>query len=296
MVLYPIVGTLDTDVAVAAREGTFVLGIRDHLPTGALGLMLVGLFAALASTVDTHLNWGASYWTNDIYDRWWCQRRKGLKADPKRLVWVARLSNIFILIVALAVMTQLGSIGAAWKMSLLLGAGMGVPLLLRWVWHRQTAWGELAPIATSFIVAPALLAWLPGDNNDANRLLIMTIFATAASVCATLLSKPIDPDHLDRFYKQVRPPGFWGPVARRCDDNPNQSRRAFSSAILATTAASLSVFALIVGLGSLVIGAPGPSWGIPRWIWISGCLVVGISLVPVWIRFATRATPSVSNS
>ncbi len=64
MILYPADSAVTGEAATAAREGIFVLGVRDHLPTGALGLMLVGLLAALASTVDTHLNWGSSYWTN----------------------------------------------------------------------------------------------------------------------------------------------------------------------------------------------------------------------------------------
>ena len=81
MVLYPATGEI-TGAAVAEREATFVLGIRDHLPPGALGLMLIGMLAALASTVDTHLNWGAGYWTNDLYDRLYCQRIRGHKADP----------------------------------------------------------------------------------------------------------------------------------------------------------------------------------------------------------------------
>ncbi len=113
MVLYPATGEI-TGAAVAEREATFVLGIRDHLPPGALGLMLVGMLAALASTVDTHLNWGAGYWTNDLYDRLYCQRIRGHKADPRRLVWIARLSNIVILVIALAIMSRLGSIQEAW--------------------------------------------------------------------------------------------------------------------------------------------------------------------------------------
>lgn len=84
MILYPATGPVVEAADVAARESVFVLGVRDFLPTGALGLMMVGLLAALASTVDTHLNWGASYWTNDIYDRLYCQRIKKEPADPKK--------------------------------------------------------------------------------------------------------------------------------------------------------------------------------------------------------------------
>ena len=38
-----------------------------ELPVGLKGLLVTAMLAALASTVDTHLNWGSSYWTNDLY-------------------------------------------------------------------------------------------------------------------------------------------------------------------------------------------------------------------------------------
>src|SRR5690606_16931948 len=97
-----------------SREILFATGINELLPPGIRGLMMVGLLAALASTVDTHLNWGASYWSNDIYDRLLSQH--WLKREPKNheLVIVARLANILILAISLAIMANLGSIQTAW--------------------------------------------------------------------------------------------------------------------------------------------------------------------------------------
>jgi Na+/proline symporter len=109
--------------------------------------------------VDTHLNWGAAYWTHDLYERFVCQAWRGRTPSGPELVWVARLSNLAILAAALAIMTQLSSIQTAWQASLLLGAGMGVPLVLRWLWWRMTAWGEIGAIAASSVLAPLLL-WL----------------------------------------------------------------------------------------------------------------------------------------
>ena len=278
MVLYPALDPVDTEAAVAARESLFVVGIKDHLPTGALGIMLVGLFAALASTVDTHLNWGAGYWTNDLYDRLWCQRIKQREPDKKELVWVARLANILILAVALFVMFNLSSIQTAWKTSLLLGAGMGVPLLLRWVWHRQTAAGELVPIVLSMILAPVLLSTMPSDDQDALRLCIMTLTTTAASVAASLFSSPVDRERLKSFYEQVQPPGFWGEVG-----DASVSRRALFRALVATFAASGSVFGLIVGLGHPALGLFEP-------IAIAGGLAFGVGLIPVWWRYGMKNT------
>ena len=72
------------------REAAFVEGFKRLLPPGLLGLMLTGMLAALASTVDTHLNWGSSYWTNDIYKRFLSKRLFNREPGERELVWIAR--------------------------------------------------------------------------------------------------------------------------------------------------------------------------------------------------------------
>ncbi|MHC4990199.1 MAG: sodium:solute symporter family transporter, partial [Planctomycetota bacterium] len=66
LILFPPAAGLPAELLNADREATYVRGMTDLLPAGALGLLLTGMLAALASTVDTHLNWGSSYLTNDI--------------------------------------------------------------------------------------------------------------------------------------------------------------------------------------------------------------------------------------
>ncbi len=198
----PLPGSID----VAAREWTFIQGIDELLPVGLKGLMLVGMLAALASTVDTHLNWGASYWTNDVYRRFICQ--SWLKRVPSNLelVWVARGSNLLILGIALCILPWLSSIQMAWQVSLLLGAGMGVLLVLRWIWWRITAWGELACIATSIVMAPLLLWGLP--DQEELRLLIMGIGSAMIGIGISLFTGPEDHDRLETFYRRAQPRGF----------------------------------------------------------------------------------------
>ena len=151
LLVFPPDPGLSASAVQAEREATYVRGMVELLPPGVLGLMLTGMLAALASTVDTHLNWGASYWTNDIYKRFVCQL--WLKTEPsgRSLVWVARGANLLVLGIALAIMTQLTSINQAWQTSLLLGAGMGVVLILRWVWWRTNAWAEIAALLVSLV-------------------------------------------------------------------------------------------------------------------------------------------------
>jgi Na+/proline symporter len=281
LVIFPPDPTEPLATLRAGREASFVQGIGVLLPAGARGLMLTAMLAALASTIDTHLNWGASYWTNDIYKRIVCEAWRGRAPDPRTLVWVARGANLVVLVLALAVMTRLSSIERAWRIALLLGAGMGPCLVLRWLWWRVSAWGEIACLAVSLVAAGPLLVLVPGE---AARLLAMAGLATAAGVAASLWT-PEDPGHLATFFRRVRPPGWWGPIARACGVDPAAQVRQLWRGLAAVAAAALSIFALLVGLGTWLCHAPAPTWWPLRaGAWSASLVLVGVALVPVWVR------------
>jgi len=282
LVLFPAEpGSVNAGVA-AEREVTFVRGMAELLPTGVRGAMLAAMLAALASTIDTHVNWGASYWSNDLYGRFYCSWR-GRRPGPRALVRVARLSSALILAVALTVMTQLASIQAAWHASLLLGAGMGVPLVLRWVWWRVTAWGELSAILASLLLAPLLL-WL--TDHEALRLLAIAIASTTAAI-ATSLAGPAEPrGRLLAFYNQVRPPGFWGPIAREAGDTAGDGPHRLVRALAATALSALCLFCALTGLGSWLVEGTPPSWLPHGSTWIALLLTVAATVAPLAWRFA----------
>lgn len=201
MLLYPLdSGTTDA-AAVAAREAIYVTGIADLMPAGLRGLLLTGMLAALASTLDSHLNWGASYFTNDLYKRLYCETLRGREPSERVLVRVARLSNAVILVLVIALLVRLESVQHAWTTTLLLGAGMGVPLLLRWFWWRVTAAGELSAICVGSVLAPLLLYRVDGE---AIRILAMTAVSTAVVVgIAFAGARQPGPAPLG-FYRRVR--------------------------------------------------------------------------------------------
>ena len=224
LVIYPFTPeTASGDQFVAARELLFVMGIDDLLPIGIRGLILTGLLAALASTIDTHLNWGASYWSNDVYNRLICNH--WLKREPKNreLVLVARLSSVIILIIALIIMANLGSIQTTWFLSFLFGAGMGSVLVMRWLWERINLHSELAAMAISLVLAPIFLVatnagWI--RDEEWIRLSLMALFSTVAAVTVTYFTPRTDVKVLKAFYKRVNPVGFWRKTAALVDGNP----------------------------------------------------------------------------
>lgn len=289
LVLFPPAAGLAPDAGAlqADREAAYVRGMAELLPPGVKGLMVTGMLAALASTVDTHLNWGASYWTNDVYKRFVCQLWLRREPGGRSLVWVARGSNVLLVGIALAIMTRLTSIQAAWQTSLLLGAGMGVVLILRWIWWRMNAWAEIAAVLASLVAAPLLMLFV-GDDRHALRLLLAAAFATAAALAAVRIAGPEDRDRLAAFYRRVRPAGFWGPVARDAGADEDDGPRRLWRALAATGSCGLSIFCLLVGIGSWIADGPAPRWFPFDGAWRGGLIAAGVALTPLWYRLGYR--------
>jgi len=281
LILYPadgFVGMADAPEQFrVAREAAFAQGIKDFLPPGLRGLMLTGMLAALASTVDTHLNWGASYWTNDLYKRTLMEGILKRKPSSGELVLVARLSIVLILGIALGIMANLDSIQTAWHLSLLFGSGLGVVLILRWLWYRINLWSEVAAFVVSIILAPVLLIACP-EMSDQMRLLVMVAVSTFLILVVTLVTPAENPQTLMNFYKKVRPMGFWKPIAKSCGEEPQEALLKLKASSRSLLYCLLSLFLLLIGMGKLMLG-----WGDdPKvLLWIS-FIVVGIVLVPVW--------------
>ncbi len=283
LVLYPFTpAEMGAEGFTAGREALFVQGIEDLLPPGVRGLMLVGLLAALASTVDTHLNWGASYWSNDVYGGVVAPHILKRKPKDRELVLVARLSNVLILTIAMIIMANLGSIQTAWFISLLFGAGMGSVLVLRWLWERINLYSELTAMGVSLITAPLLLFYLGTDpEREWIRLGIMALATTSAAILVTFITPATDDATLKRFYHRVRPFGFWRHAASLNGVAAHVSRRALGTRLFAVAVTAVSLFSLLVGVGRLMFPPPDGN-SLISWI----CLALGLLLVPVWLRIA----------
>ena len=285
LVIYPFTPeTASGDQFVAARELLFVMGIDDLLPIGIRGLMLTGLLAALASTIDTHLNWGASYWSNDVYNRLICNH--WLKREPKNreLVLVARLSSVIILIIALIIMANLGSIQTTWFISLLFGAGIGSVLVMRWLWERINLHSELAAMAISLVLAPILLVatnagWI--RDEEWIRLSLMALFSTVAAVTVTYFTPRTDVKVLKAFYKRVNPVGFWRKTAALVDGDPRKPLNDFIGEAKTTLLTALSLFLMLIGAGKLLIRPPTESIFLP---WL--CIALSLFLIRFWWKNA----------
>jgi len=189
------------------REMAYPLLMKLLLPAGLLGLAFTSLMAAFMSTVDTHLNWGASYMTNDIYLRF-----INKNADQKTLIRFGRIMVFVILIIAILVSSQIDSIQDAWKFFINAASGLGIAHLIRWFWWRANAYTELSAMLAA-LFATILAGYLKPENAGVHYesfvLLGITSFSFITAVIVTLCTKPVNNIQLQKFIDKTKPIGFW---------------------------------------------------------------------------------------
>lgn len=189
------------------REMAYPLLMKLLLPAGLLGLAFTSLMAAFMSTVDTHLNWGASYLVNDIYLRFSKEEK-----SQKSLIRFSRIMVFLILIIAIIVSSQIDSIQNAWKFFITAASGLGVAHLIRWFWWRANAYTEIAAMVSA-LVATIFVTYIKPEDASADfetyALLGVTLFNIIGCITVTLLTPPVDNQHLEKFINRTNPIGFW---------------------------------------------------------------------------------------
>ncbi len=227
---------------LADPEEGYVRVMLARLPAGMLGLMIASFLAAFMSTIDTHLNWGASYLTHDVYRRF-----VRPDASEARLVGVARLSVCALAALGALTTLAMDSIAGAWMFLASISAGSGLIILLRWIWWRINAWSEIAVMSASLVVTNALLFWF--DVKFPFSLAIVVAISVPFALGVTFLTRPEPMETLRRFHARVRPPGFWAPVA-----STTAPPRQFL--VARVVAGTLGVYAWLLAFGWLVLGRP----------------------------------------
>jgi len=231
---------------LADPEEGYVRVMLDVLPTGVLGLLLASLLAAFMSTIDTQLNWGASYLTHDVYTRF-----INPDASEARKVLVARLSVIGLAAIGALATLSMDSVAEAWKLLATISAGTGLILLLRWLWWRINAWSEIAVMTASLVFANFVDVFT--DLAFPFSLVVVVFLSLPVAFLVTWLTPPESSDVLQRFYERVRPAGAWAPVAEAAGLplKPLGWRPWFEVA-----AATLGIYATIAGTGWMLFGDP----------------------------------------
>jgi SSS family solute:Na+ symporter len=263
--------------------------MAELLPVGLRGLMVASLLAAFMSTIDTQLNWGASYLVNDLYKRF--IRRE---APPRHYVNVSRVAMLLLIVLGALTAWNMDSIAGAWIYLMVLTAGAGFVGLLRWYWWRVNAWSEISALTSSLVIANANLVfialhwlgllsdrglerveWFYSSELYTVRLLMIIIVCTCVWVVVTYLTSPVPRDHLEGFYRRVRPAGWWKPIADACPDVPRE-HAAWGWA--GWVSGVVCIYSGLFGIGYLCLARTLP-----------GLLLLVVSIVTGWFM-ASRAS------
>jgi Na+/proline symporter len=245
VILYP---------GLADKESGYIKVLVDPavFPPALRGFMLAAFAAAYMSTIGTQLNWGASYVINDWY-------RRFVKKDGTERHYVVASQLVTILLTALSIFVtlHLETIGGAWKLLLVTGAGTGSVLLLRWYWWRINAWSEVSAMIVAAVVSIALQVgwhWNSDDPAQFAWLMLVTVAITTVAWVATTMLTPAEPmECLVAFYRRVRPAGpGWEPVAALA--GVPRSRESLARQLAAWVLGCVLIYALLFGIGALILG------------------------------------------
>ncbi len=227
-----------TQEVIADPELILPTVIGEYVPVGIKGLLIACFIAAAMSTFDSIINSSAAYWVKDIY-----QAYLKPQATNQQLITQSRLASVVIVVVGMLFSYQIKNINEIWGwLTLGLGAGLSIPLVLRWYWWRFNGYGFAVGTAAGMLAAIITKAFIV-KNIDSQfqeyaSFLIPSISSLLGCIIGTFTTEPTDLQVIDNFYKVTRPFGFWGIVRKNLPANiqqkiKNENRRDILSTLIA---------------------------------------------------------------
>jgi solute:Na+ symporter, SSS family len=196
------------------------LVLAKFVPIGLLGFLMAGLLAAFMSNFAATVNAAPAYIINDIYKRY-----INPDADKKKYVQLSYIASIAVVIVGITFGFIVDSISQImlWLVAALWG-GYTASNVLKWYWWRFNGfgyfWGMVSGIGAAlilpFLTQHGLLLfitrWPLPNATNMNSFPIIFIISIIGCLLGTFFTKPEEDEVLKKFYKTVRPWGFWKPV------------------------------------------------------------------------------------
>lgn len=199
-------GMAGADLIAADPEQVLPVVLSEFLPSGVRGIVVAGLVAAAMSTFDSTLNAGASYIVRDVY-----QTYVKPDADGSDLMRVSRWATVGLCVAGVALAAVVPNINKIWGLITMgIGAGMFVPLFLRWYWPRLTGWGFAVGTGGGIVGALIFNAWLDWPLVKAFPTIV--VCALLGAVATSLRTKRAPMSVLVRFWRQVNPWGMWSEI------------------------------------------------------------------------------------
>lgn len=196
--------------------------VVETLPIGVKGFLVAGLMAAGMSTFDSTVNAGAAYWVKDIYQLW-----INPKASHRQLMLQSYLASVLIVVFGLGLMLVFKNINSIWGwITMSIGSGLLIPMLLRWYWSRMNGWGFAIGTISGMVAAVLFRAFAATGTTEYAMFAVATIASFLGTVLGTLFTEPTDEATLNAFYVKTRPFGSWGRFKAQLKANDQQAIEA----------------------------------------------------------------------
>lgn len=176
--------------------------------------IIVVLFSLVfVSSFSGYLNWGASYLSVDVYQKY-LKKKIGLSDSIVNFLIILLISILSILVAYFS-----EALDFIIKLLFNLSAGVAPVFVLRWFWMRINAWSQISAMLSGVVYAALYYLLLDGTewernlaqylacSNYAVKLYTLTLLTTATWLLVTYLS-PIDNEAQIRLFKQTVTQGF----------------------------------------------------------------------------------------
>ena len=226
------------DAEALKQTGDRIYGEVAHtflprLVPGLLGLFLAALLAGVMSSCDSFMISSAALFTENIY--------KPLRSgrSDRHYVWVGRVASVLVVAGGIGFAFWVPSVVKALEIWFMIAPMMGLVFWIGLFWRRMSVAGAWATTLTGFAAwwvstqpwfinalggipgsESLRLLWAEGDKTVVYlpwQILFYGLTASAVGIVVSLLTRPVSPEKLDRFYQLSRTPVQHGEqVLRPC--------------------------------------------------------------------------------
>lgn len=181
--------------------------IQQFVPTGFLGILLAGLLAAFMSTFAGTLNATQAYIVNDIY-----LKHINPEASNTKIKFTNYTAGLIMVVVSIFLGFYAKDVNdiLQWIVSGLYGSYVAANVL-KWYWWRFNGSGFFWGMVGGLIPALSFRFIFDGVL-DLYTFPLMLLVSVIGCLIGTYTAPPVEEEVLKKFYKNVRPWGFWKPI------------------------------------------------------------------------------------
>ena len=259
--------------------------VVETLPVGVKGFLIAGLMAAGMSTFDSTVNAGAAYWVKDIY-----QLYINPMASEKKLMLHSYLATVLIVAAGLGLMLLFDNINDIWGwITMSIGSGLLIPMLLRWYWSRMNGWGFAIGTMSGMVAAIVFKSLAIEGVTEYNMFAVSTSISFLGTILGTLFTKPTEEATLQYFYNKTRPFGTWSRFKSNLSPEESiavekENRRDIFSTILAVP--------WQVAFFLLMMSIMFKTWGN---VLVLGGIFIGLTIALYFTWFKHLSTDAISD-